>query len=108
MTESRTPICDLIRILFDLGFDQKTIFMIARIVERKIHDANERRAHWREYDRLKKRLLRASLPPGRSWESVRREVFDRDDYVCQHCGLRVDNPHCDHKVALVAGCQSIP
>jgi 5-methylcytosine-specific restriction endonuclease McrA len=45
---------------------------------------------------------------GKAWEQLRKEVFLRDHYRCQHCKRFVgltpgDSPHCDHIVAKDAG-----
>lgn len=49
-----------------------------------------------KYGRIKgwARWQEIPLPP--DWVERRMTVFERDNYTCQYCGLRVESPHCDH------------
>lgn len=41
------------------------------------------------------------------WKAIRQEVFKRDNYTCQYCGAKIDNPDCDHLVPFSRGGRSI-
>lgn len=47
-----------------------------------------------------KRLDR--MPP-QEWASIRKGVFERDDYTCQYCGVRGGKLECDHVTPLALG-----
>lgn len=47
---------------------------------------------------------RAKNMPGLAeWTELRRQVFERDGYVCTYCEMPVDDPHCDHVVPVSRG-----
>lgn len=108
-----TPIADFISTLMRHGLPNDVIIQIARQYEAAIW-ANLNRepdpvyVRRLEYDRQRKSLLRASLPPGRSWNDVKTEVFERDGYICRYCDADTPEPHCDHFVPLSRGGQSTP
>ena len=37
------------------------------------------------------------------WEAIRKQVFERDDYVCAYCKTRGGNLECDHVMPISKG-----
>ena len=37
------------------------------------------------------------------WLLIRKQVFERDGYICRYCGKHIDDPHCDHVIPLCKG-----
>lgn len=42
-------------------------------------------------------------PSGPAWARLRAQVFARDDYTCQYCGVRGVRLECDHVVPASRG-----
>jgi hypothetical protein len=44
-----------------------------------------------------------SRPSGSIWARLRTQVFQRDDFTCQYCGVRGVKLECDHVIPVARG-----
>lgn len=95
---SKTPIADLVAVMFSSGMTHDQILKTVRILEESYSpakpSAGDRR---REWDRAR----RAKLPA--DWAAITQAVFERDGYACTYCGDEPGDLHCDHVVPLSRG-----
>jgi hypothetical protein len=35
-------------------------------------------------------------PKASVWQRLRKQVFERDEYICSYCGVEANPPECDH------------
>jgi 5-methylcytosine-specific restriction endonuclease McrA len=47
--------------------------------------------------------LRHERPDPEEWESLRQQVFERDNHTCQYCGKKPQRLQCDHIVPISRG-----
>lgn len=52
-------------------------------------------------------LGRQGRPMAHEWRVLRAEVFGRDDFTCQYCGVRGGKLECDHVVPVSKGGPSV-
>ena len=73
--------------------------LVAAIEDMEAADANEPSNGAVRQGRYRRRLG-VSLE---EWESLRADVFARDNFTCVYCGEETDNPQCDHIIPLSRG-----
>jgi len=56
-----------------------------------------------EYDQKHRDRL-----PANEWKELRNQIFERDDYTCQYCGIRGAELQCDHVTPISRGGSNHP
>ena len=42
-------------------------------------------------------------PFSKTWQKLKRMVFNRDEFICKYCGLLTEKPECDHIIPICRG-----
>ena len=40
---------------------------------------------------------------GKNWESLKKRCYERDNYICRHCGKKLKHPSAHHVIPLSRG-----
>lgn len=81
----------------------------------RMDDGTYRLHDWEEHqDVLRLKKIANGWEPGSriedipmsAWKRLRVKIFSRDNYTCQYCGRKTENPHCDHVVPISRGGKS--
>lgn len=64
--------------------------------------------NWLKYNPLPKWPTPGKRPNTKTWNKIKKEIFERDNYICKYCGQKITFPECDHIMPICRGGSNEP